>query len=88
MVIKLIVYADILIFLNTLVDYFLLLATSQFMGEKVKAFRIVLAALLGGLSCVYIFLPKVSVILELTYKICVALLLTAVCFKFKGIKKY
>lgn len=86
--IKLIVYADVLIFLNTLVDYFLLLATSQFTGEKVKAVRIVLAALLGGLSCVYIFLPNVSVILELTYKICVALLLTAVCFKFKGIKQY
>ncbi len=84
----LIVYADILIFLNTIVDYFLLLATSQFTGEKVKTLRIVLAAFLGGLSCVYIFLPNVSLILELFYKVCVALLLTAICFKFRGIKQY
>ena len=50
MVIVLIVYADVLIFLNIIVDYFLLLATGKILSLRVKTLSVVLAAVLGGLS--------------------------------------
>ncbi len=88
MVIVLIVYADVLIFLNTLVDYFLLLVTAKLSGERASALRVVLAAVIGGISSLYIFLPKVSVVLELLYKSAVAFCLSAVCFGISGFKRY
>ncbi len=86
--ISLIVYADVLIFLNTLVDYFLLLATSKILSLRLKTLRVVLAAVLGGISSLYIFLPRQSVLLELLYKTLVAFTLSAVCFKNANFKAY
>ncbi len=79
---------DVLIFLNSLVDYFLLLATAKITGEKTKTFRTVLSALLGGLSSIYIYLPQQKVMVEFLYKTTVAFILTLICYKFSGIKKY
>lgn len=88
LVIILIVYADILVFLNTIVDYFLLLATAKITHERLKTFRTVLASFLGGLSSFYIFLPSQKTIVEFLYKLGIAFCISAVCFKFKGIKQY
>ena len=79
---------DVLIFLNCLVDYFLLLATAKITGENPKTFRTVLAALLGGISSIYIYLPQQKTVVEFLYKTAVAFLLTFVCYKFSGIKRY
>ncbi len=79
---------DVLIFLNTLVDYFLLLACAKITGEKTTTVRAVLAAFIGGLSSTYIYLPQQKVIVEFLYKTMVAFLLTLVCYKFSGIKSY
>ncbi len=86
--IALIVYADVLVVLNTLVDYFLLLATARLARENLKTLRTVLASLLGGISSLYIFLPTQKSVVEFLYKLAVAFVVTAVCFKFKGIKHY
>ncbi len=83
-----IVYMDVLIFLNTLVDYFLLLATAKITNEKTTTFRTVLAALLGGISSIYIYLPQQRIIVEFLYKSAVAFLLTLVCYKLSGVKRY
>ena len=88
LVIVLIVYADVLIFLNTLVDYFLLLAALKISGRRASTLRVVLSALIGGLSSLYIFLPNVTVWLELLYKLAVALCMSAVCFGVSGFKQY
>ena len=86
--IALIVYADVLVFLNTIVDYFLLLATSKITHERLKTFRTVIASFLGGLSSLYIFLPSQKIFVEFLYKLAVAFCLCAVGYKFKGIKQY
>lgn len=86
--IELIVYADVLVFLNTLVDYFLLLAAARLTGEKIKSWRAALAAILGGISSLYIFLPQQKTAIELLYKAGTAFCLSAVCFKLHGIKQY
>lgn len=79
---------DVLIFLNTLVDYFLLLATAKITCEKPKTIRTVLAALIGGLSSIYIYLPQQKIIVEFLYKTAIAFLLTLVCYKFSTAKKF
>lgn len=83
-----IVYADVLIFLNTLVDYFLLLVTAKLTGEKTKTLRVVLAAFLGGISSLYIFLPRQKIVIEFIYKVAVAFLLSWVCFGVTAYKKF
>jgi stage II sporulation protein GA (sporulation sigma-E factor processing peptidase) len=87
MVIVLIVYADILVFLNTLVDYFLLLAAGHLIGRKPKTIRIVLASVLGGFSSLYIFLPKQALGVELLYKTVSTFLMTVICFKIDNVKQ-
>ncbi len=83
-----IVYLDVLIFLNTLVDYFLLLATAKITGEKPKSFRTVFSALLGGISSLYIFLPKQNTMVEFLYKTVISFLLEFICYKWSGVRKY
>ena len=63
-----IVYADILIILNFLVDYFILLLTAKFLEIKYHIFRLLLAATLGGMSSLYIFLPSVNTLTDFLYK--------------------
>ncbi len=79
---------DVLIFLNTLVDYFLILATVKIVGEKPTTKRQVIAAVLGGISSIYIFLPNQKIIVEFLYKLGVAFCISAVCFGIKGKKRY
>ncbi len=79
---------DVLIFLNTLVDYFLLLATAKITGEKTTTYRTVLAAFIGGVSSIYIYLPQQKIIVEFLYKSAVAFLLSLVCYKLSSVKKY
>jgi len=79
---------DVLIFLNTLVDYFLVLATAKITREKPTAKRLVISAVLGGISSVYIFLPNQKTIVEFLYKLGVAFCISAVCFGIKGKKRY
>ncbi len=82
----LIVYADVLIFLNLIVNYLLLCATSKIIGSKPKTLRAVLASFLGGISSLYIFLPKLNIIFEFLLKVVTCLLMSVICFGFRNMK--
>lgn len=86
--IYLIVYADVLIFLNFVVDYFLLSLTSKILNIKPKLFRVILGSIAGGLSSLYIFLPKQSTLLEFLFKIAVSMLLVIISFKYESVKHF
>lgn len=83
-----VVYADILIILNVAVDYFLLLATSGIIQRKPPVLRLILSALIGGFSSLYIFMPKTSVITDIAFRIAVCLLMTLSAFGFRGTKSF
>ncbi len=83
-----VVYADILVAVNLICDYFLLKATSFFAKEKVKPFRILLAAFLGGISSLWIFLPKQNVFVNILYRILVSSVMIFGCFGFKYFKRF
>ena len=83
-----IVYADVLIFLNLIINYFLLLAVSKILKKTPKTRWLVLSAFVGALSSLYIFLPQTSFLIETLFKIAVSMFMTIIAFGFKGVKAY
>ncbi|MBR5223085.1 MAG: sigma-E processing peptidase SpoIIGA [Clostridia bacterium] len=83
-----IVYADVLIFLNLIINYFLLLAVSKILKKTPKTRWVVLSAFVGALSSLYIFLPQTSFLIETLFKIAVSMLMSIIAFGFKGVKAY
>lgn len=86
--IVLIVYADILVILNTLVNYFLISAVNYFLKNNTKNFRIILSASVGGILSLYIFLPEVILIVEILFKLITCVLLSLIAFGFRYIKRF
>ena len=83
-----IVYADVLIFLNLIINYFLLLVVSKILKKTPKTRWVVLSAFVGALSSLYIFLPQTSFLIETLFKIAVSMLMSIIAFGFKGVKAY
>ncbi len=83
-----IIYADILIILNFLVDYFLLLLTGKLLEIKYHFIRLLLSAIIGGLASLYIFLPRVSTITDFLYKFIICVILSITAFSINNIKQF
>lgn len=86
--ITLIIYADILIIVNSLVDYFLLLLTFKLSGNKLKIFRLIFSALIGGFSSLYIFYPNNNTLINLIFKSVICFLMTLISIGFPNIKQF
>ena len=80
------VYVDILIILNTLVNYFILLAVDKILRIHSKKWRILLGGAVGGMSSLLLFLENLGVIMTLI-KIISAILMIIVTFGIKPIKR-
>lgn len=83
-----VVYADVLIFLNLIINYFLLLAVSKLMRQKPKTLTFVLGALAGAISSLYIFLPTLGIWLEAVLKAAICFVMCLIAFGFKGTKAF
>ena len=83
-----VVYADVLIVLNLLVDYFLLSAAALILRRRIKVIRIVTAAFVGGLSSLYIFLPSLSVFADFALKLLICAVMSLICFGFGSLKAF
>lgn len=81
------VYVDILVVLNTLVNYFLLLAVKRITRESTSRLRILLGAAAGGLSSLLIFIEQLGVLMTLL-KIAVSLVMVLISFKITSLKAY
>lgn len=77
---RLIIYVDVLISTNILIDYFLLLATCKFLQLHVKRLRMVLASFLGGAGALIVLLPRLSVPVSLLINLGVSILLLLTAF--------
>lgn len=80
------VYVDILIMLNAIVNYFLLLAVQKLIRSHQKRWRILIGGIIGGLSSLLLFIENLGVIMTLL-KVATAILMTAITFGIKPIKK-
>ena len=81
------VYADVLVVLNLLVDYFLLSASGRLLHINLPFWRQLLAAGLGGISSLIIFMPTQGFIIELLIQCAVCICMTLTAFGFGSIKR-
>lgn len=88
MVMGVVIYVDILIFLNTVVDYLILSATETLSKTKMPFLRKLSAAFLSALTSLYIFLPALPFAIELIMRLLSSVLAVTVGFGFGGIKRY
>lgn len=79
-----IVYADILIFLNSVITYFLLLGVCAFFKNRPKTYRLILGALFGGFSALVIFLPDLYFIGELLLRVVICTTTVLIAFSYKN----
>ena len=82
------VYADILILVNFIVDYFLLLLTSRFLHKKPRLWRLILGAGAGGFFSLYIFLPQTNFVFQSFIQILMCAILCLITFRFGDIKSF
>ena len=86
MVILLTIYVDVLIVLNTLVNYFILLAVRKITRSYTKRWRLVVGALSAGLSSLLIFIENTGVVMTLL-KVVTAILTVVITFGLKPVKQ-
>ncbi len=83
-----VVYADILVILNVIVDYFLIAVSAAVLRLKVSLWRQLAAALAGGLSSLYIFAPDLGAAVGFLYRTAVCAVMTLCAFGFKSLKRF
>ncbi len=82
------VYADILILLNLLIDYFLLSLSAHLLREKITFFRQLLGAVFGGIYALILFLPDPPLLLRILSEIAACMIMTALAVAKISAKRY
>lgn len=80
------VYVDVLLLINTLVNYFMLLGVKIITRAQSKRIRLVMGALAGGISALSVFLNLGFVVTLI--KILTAALMVRIAFPFISVKVY
>lgn len=83
-----VVYADILLAVNLIVDYFLLKVTLKILKITPKTYRLILASILGAVFSLYIFLPKSPVLVEFSVQFIMNSLMMLLCVGFRSLKSF
>lgn len=83
-----VVYADILICVNLIVNYALLMAAGRFCGRAPKRLRMVLAALLGALYALISFAGGLPDWVPAATKLPVGALLVLIAYQYRGLAEY
>ncbi len=83
-----VIYLDVLIVINLIVNYFIILASVKFLRRKIKLCRILLGSLIGSLFSLYIFLPEINTFFELFVKLLMCLILSSVVFGIKPLNRF
>ena len=77
-----VVYADVLIFVNAVIDYIILNIVSLIIKKESSVVRIVAAAVLGGFSSLYIFVENTALPVDILFKVAVTALMVFITFGF------
>lgn len=83
-----VIYVDVLLFVNFFLDLCLLRVTALLAGEKVLLKRLILSSLVAALFSLYIFLPSKGFLIEIFWRLVVSAATVLICFKFKKIKHF
>ena len=80
-----IIYVDLVIILNILLDFMLLMSVSVILTRNTKLKRLLLGSLIGGISSVLLFI-NISSLLSFILKLILGLLMVLGAFGYKSIK--
>ncbi|MEE1006031.1 MAG: sigma-E processing peptidase SpoIIGA [Acutalibacteraceae bacterium] len=83
-----VVYADILVILNLIVDYFLLSASAAILRVKLSVFRQLASAAVGAFSSLYVFAPDLGLFFDLVFKAVICAVMVLCAFGFGGAKRF
>lgn len=83
-----VVYADILMLVNFVVDYFLISIAAHFLNKKPRFWRLILSSAAGGVFSLYIFLPQSNFFVQSLVQILMSMALCLIAFGFGGIKSF
>lgn len=76
------IYADILVLINTYVNYFVLLATCAFLRTPRRFLRLFLGAAVGGVCSLVILLPQKNELISMLCQLSIAVLIIFITFGF------
>ena len=79
------IYIDLIVLLNFFLDFILLFCVSYILKRNVKLIRLLLGALIGGISIISLFINFSSITLFL-FKIFISIIMCLISFSFKNIK--
>ena len=82
---KQVIYLDVLIFLNTIITFLLLLASSRLMKIYPSPGRFVIASVLGGISSLIILAPDLGFLLSLMTKLLFSLIIVISAYNPKSV---
>ena len=83
-----VIYIDVLLFTNILIDYCILSLTKKFLHINSKEFRTILGSVAGALFSLTIFLPNVNTFLSLLIKIICSITMCLIAFGYSNIKLF
>ncbi len=83
-----IVYVDVLIFINIIINYCILSLTQKFLCYKTNQIRLILAAFVGAISSLVVFLPIFSTLISYIIKFIVSALICIIAFKHNNLSMY
>lgn len=78
---EIVIYLDILILENIVVNYMILAVTARFSRIKTSSLRMFLGALIGALYLVFVFLPDMKFYQSVLAKIILSIFIIAIAFK-------
>jgi stage II sporulation protein GA (sporulation sigma-E factor processing peptidase) len=85
---KTVIYADVLVIINLIVNYLLLRASSFISGHNIKIRRILISSAIGGLFSLIIFAENLSVATHILLKILFFVIMVLTAFGTKNIKSF
>lgn len=83
-----VIYVDILILVNFIVDYFLLLLTARILKIKFKLSRFIISTTISAFSSLYIFFENNNILIDFIFKSSIAFIGVLIAFKLKSLKLY
>lgn len=82
------VYADVLMLVNFVVDYFLILISCRFLHQKPRLWRVLSSSAIGGAFSLYIFIPQTNFLINCSVQFLMCAVMSLAAFGFGGIKNF
>ncbi len=85
---KTVIYADVLVIINLIVNYLLLRASAAITGYSFKTWRILISSLIGGIFSLIIFIQNIPLSINILIKLLLFTAMVLTAFGCKNIKSF